>query len=114
MPAGMFCWMFTEALKMQSIGTVAVQLFAFYGLLVVAFAVIHLLFYPIVFFLFTRQNAFTVYRTIFPAILVAVGSCSSAITLPFTMQCMQRKEGKLAKAIANSVLPLGDDDDDGQ
>ena len=107
MPAGMFCWMFTEALKMKSIGDVAVQLVLFYAVLLLAFAIVLLLFYPLVFFLFTRCSAFRLYRTILPAILVAVGSCSSAISLPFTMQCMQTREGRLAKGIASSVLPLG-------
>ena len=106
MPAGMFCWMFTEALKMHSITQVAGQLLYFYAITLAAFAIVLLLFYPLVCFLFTHQNPFRLYSHILPAILVAVGSCSSAITLPLTMRCMQEKGG-LSPPVAQSVLPLG-------
>lgn len=106
MPAGMFCWMFSEALKMHSITNVAIQLVYFYALAFVAFTILLLVFYPLVLFVLTRENPFLLYKHIFPAILVAIGTTSSAITLPMTMQCMEGK-GKLAKPIAQTVLPLG-------
>ena len=109
MPAGMFFWMFSEALKMSSITSVAMQLIHFYTLLSVAFAFLWLVFYPTIYFLFTRKNAFRLYQSLIPAILVAFASISSVITLPVTMQCMDNrsKKKKMSKAIANSVLPLG-------
>lgn len=106
MPVGMFVWMFSEALKMHSFHSVAVQLVYFYAIVLVAFIILLFLFYPAMYFLFTRENPFRLYQHIVPAILVAVGTTSSAITLPVTLQCM---EGKMAlrKPIAQTVLPLG-------
>src|SRR5699024_10686258 len=107
MPIGMFCLMFTEALKMEhSIGEVAVQLAKLYALTLIGFAVLLLVFYPLLYFLFTRANPFRLYNHILPAILIALGSSSSAMTLPVTMRCMEESAG-LAKSIVQSVLPLG-------
>lgn len=107
MPLGMFAWMFAEGLKMQSIGAVVSQLLLFYGLVVLAFALLWLAFYPTVLYLFTRCNAFATYRAIFPAMLIALGTTSSAISLPMTMKCMEGPGERLSKPIAHSVLPLG-------
>lgn len=95
MPLGMFVWIFAEALKMRSVGGVAVQLVTFYGLLTVGLASIWLILYPVVIYLFTRGNVFKLYKHLLPAILVAFGSCSSAVSLPMTMQCMGEQGAKL-------------------
>ena len=106
MPVGMFCWMFAEALKMQSIGNVAMQIVYFYMLTIVAFCILWLIWYPAIYFVFVRQSAFRLYRHCLPAMLIAFGTISSAISLPMTMKCMEGKE-KLSKPIAQTVLPLG-------
>ncbi|CAG2114375.1 unnamed protein product [Medioppia subpectinata] len=41
-----------------------------------------------------------------PAMIVAFGSSSSAMTLPVTIQCMEGKN-KLSKIVSQFVLPLG-------
>ena len=91
---------------MHSITNVAVQLGYFFLLLTVGFCIIWLVFWPAVYFVFTRENPFLLYKQVVPAILVAIGSVSSAITLPISMQCMQNND-KLSKPIAQTVLPLG-------
>src|SRR5699024_2937647 len=106
MPAGMFCWMFTEALKMHSFSQVAGLLINFYLVAFLAFSLLLFVFFASVYFIFTRENPFRLYSDILPAILVAFGSCSSAITFPMTMRCMQEKVG-LSRRIAQTVLPLG-------
>lgn len=108
MPLGMFAWMFAEGLKMQSIGGVLGQLLLFYVLVTAGFAVLWLAFYPAVVYLFTRRSAFATYRAVFPAMLIAFGTTSSAISLPMTMKCMEGSPvERLSKPIAQSVLPLG-------
>ncbi|KAI2796313.1 hypothetical protein BLOT_015867 [Blomia tropicalis] len=106
MPIGMFLWMFAEGLRMQSISNVAIQLIYFYGLIAFSFIILWFVFYPLVLFIITGENMFQLYRMIMPAILVAIGSTSSAITLPVTMQCMVER-AQVSKTIARSILPLG-------
>lgn len=106
MPAGMFFWMFTEGLKMHSFGE-TLQHCAY--LMVAAgtgFAIIWLIFYPLMYLLITRRNPFRLYRDVASALLVAIGSCSSAVALPITMQAMESKQ-KLNRIISGLVLPLG-------
>ena len=92
MPIGMFCWMFGEGLKMNSISSVAFQLVYFFTLVTSAYTLWYLIFYPLVYFVFTRKNVFRFYQHLLPAILVALGTTSSAITLPVTMKCMEGKQ----------------------
>lgn len=102
----MFCWMFTEALKMNSISLMIEKLAYFYSVIILAFLIIWFIFYPLVYFIFTKRNGYKLYPKIFSAIMVAFGSTSSAITLPETMNCMENKVG-LLKRVARTVLPLG-------
>ena len=108
MPLGMFCWMFSETLKMRvdSFSTVVVQLVHFFSISASAFLILLFIFYPMVYYVITSQNPFTLYRDIVPAILISIGTASSAITLPMTMRCMEDK-ARLAKPVAQTVLPLG-------
>ena len=106
MPFGIFCWMFSEALKMKSLGEMATKLGYLYMIFFAGLGIIWLIFYPLVYALFTRKNAFTLYGQIFPAMVVAFASSSSAVTLPETMRCMETKV-KLPKRVLQTVLPLG-------
>lgn len=106
MPLGMFCWMFTEALKMHSVGSVGMQLIYFISIAFGCFAFVLFGFHPLLYFLFTRQNPYPLYSRIFPAIMVAAGTTSSAITLPMTIQCME-KDDFLPQSISKMVLSLG-------
>ncbi|KAH9420187.1 excitatory amino acid transporter-like [Dermatophagoides pteronyssinus] len=106
LPIGMFCWMFAESLKMASLSDMAVKLAYFYLIVVGAFMFWLFVFYPVVYIIFTRENPFKLYKNILSAIVIAFGSCSSAITLPETMRCM-RKNCQLSNRICQTVLPLG-------
>lgn len=106
LPIGMFCWMFAESLKMASLSEMALKLAYFYLIAVGAFMFWLFVFYPVVYIIFTRENPFKLYKNILSAIVIAFGSCSSAITLPETMRCM-RKNCQLSNRICQTVLPLG-------
>ncbi|KAM3423342.1 hypothetical protein BST61_g779 [Cercospora zeina] len=67
---------------------------------------IHLLiFLPIIFWLFTRENPFTWWIRHSPAWILAWGSASSAATLPVTMRCMDKN--KVPKNVYKFTAPLG-------
>ncbi|XP_054167837.1 excitatory amino acid transporter 5-like [Oppia nitens] len=106
MPIGMFFWMCDEAIKMQSPEAIIVQLVWFFGLTICALMSVWLLIIPGLYFLVVRKNPYIFMMNIMPALVVAFGSSSSAITLPVTMDCMIGKN-QLAKPVGQFVLPLG-------
>ncbi|KAH7645619.1 excitatory amino acid transporter 1-like protein [Dermatophagoides farinae] len=106
MPIGMFCWMFTESLKMKSLNKMVSQLFYFYLIAICLFLFIWFIFYPTIHFVITRNNPYRIHRGVFSSLLVAAASCSSALALPVTMECMENHL-KLPKIISKMVLPLG-------
>jgi solute carrier family 1 (high affinity glutamate transporter) protein 3 len=62
--------------------------------------------YPSLFFLFTRQNPFTVMKNAMPAFLTALSTSSSAATFPMTYTCAV-ESNKVSVPVAKFVLSLG-------
>jgi len=60
---------------------------------------------PSIYFFITRKNPLTLFRKVFKAILIALGTASSAGTLPVTMECLNNYG--VNEQISNLVLPLG-------
>lgn len=58
------------------------------------------------YFAVTRRNPFSFMKNLAPALLVAVGTSSSAATLPTTTQCAI-EANNIHPVTANFVLPLG-------
>ncbi|XP_051572205.1 excitatory amino acid transporter 2-like isoform X2 [Myxocyprinus asiaticus] len=61
---------------------------------------------PIIFFAVTRKNPFTFYSGIFQAWITALGTASSAGTLPVTFRCLEENL-KIDKRVTRFVLPIG-------
>ncbi|CAG2103089.1 unnamed protein product [Medioppia subpectinata] len=106
MPIGMFCWMCVEAIKMKSPEKVLVQLGWFFGTAIIGHLTIWFILYPVIYVSIVRKNPYKFLVNIIPAVIVAFGSSSSAMTLPVTIQCMEGKN-KLSKLVSQFVLPLG-------
>jgi Na+/H+-dicarboxylate symporter len=68
--------MCVEAIKMKSPQKILTQLGWFFGTTFVAFFILLFLVHPGIYFLILRRNPFKFYANIFPAIIVAFGSCS--------------------------------------
>lgn len=62
--------------------------------------------YPLGLILFTEIKPIDFYRSIFPALLLAFTSSSSAATLPVTMRCAE-KSLNIPEHISKFLLPLG-------
>jgi len=60
---------------------------------------------PILYFIFVRKNPFKFYIGMLQAVLTALGTDSSAATLPITMKCCVQQG--ISQKIAQIVLPLG-------
>ncbi|XP_069565179.1 solute carrier family 1 member 9 [Brachyistius frenatus] len=61
---------------------------------------------PAIFFGMTRKNPFTFYSGIFQAWITALGTASSAGTLPVTFRCLEENL-KIDKRVTRFVLPIG-------
>ncbi|KAI1884692.1 hypothetical protein AGOR_G00229030 [Albula goreensis] len=61
---------------------------------------------PLIFFCVTRKNPFTFYSGIFQAWITALGTASSAGTLPVTFRCLEENL-KIDKRVTRFVLPIG-------
>ncbi|XP_016101253.1 putative sodium-dependent excitatory amino acid transporter glt-3 [Sinocyclocheilus grahami] len=61
---------------------------------------------PVIFFAVTRKNPFTFYSGIFQAWITALGTASSAGTLPVTFRCLEENL-KIDKRVTRFVLPIG-------
>ncbi|KAL0993320.1 hypothetical protein UPYG_G00106080 [Umbra pygmaea] len=61
---------------------------------------------PLIFFVITRKNPFTFYSGIFQAWITALGTASSAGTLPVTFRCLEENL-KIDKRVTRFVLPIG-------
>ncbi|XP_036445152.1 solute carrier family 1 member 9 [Colossoma macropomum] len=61
---------------------------------------------PIIFFTVTRKNPFAFYSGIFQAWITALGTASSAGTLPVTFRCLEENL-KIDKRVTRFVLPIG-------
>ncbi|KAJ8347276.1 hypothetical protein SKAU_G00286770 [Synaphobranchus kaupii] len=61
---------------------------------------------PLIFFFVTRKNPFTFYTGIFQAWITALGTASSAGTLPVTFRCLEENL-HIDKRVTRFVLPIG-------
>ncbi|XP_030645639.1 solute carrier family 1 member 9 [Chanos chanos] len=61
---------------------------------------------PVIFFTVTRKNPFKFYSGIFQAWITALGTASSAGTLPVTFRCLEENL-KIDKRVTRFVLPIG-------
>ncbi|XP_044137609.1 excitatory amino acid transporter 2-like [Bufo gargarizans] len=90
----------------KDLETVARQL-GMYMVTVIVGLVIHGgMILPLIFFSITRKNPFKFYGGIFQAWITALGTASSAGTLPVTFRCLEENL-KIDKRVTRFVLPIG-------
>ncbi|XP_040183559.1 excitatory amino acid transporter 2-like [Rana temporaria] len=90
----------------KDLETVARQL-GMYMVTVIVGLVIHgVMILPLIFFSITRKNPFHFYAGIFQAWITALGTASSAGTLPVTFRCLEENL-KIDKRVTRFVLPIG-------
>lgn len=64
------------------------------------------MFLPLIYFVIVRKNSFSFFMGIFEAWVTALGTASSAGTLPVTFRCLEENLG-IDKRVTRFVLPVG-------
>ncbi|KAG8434150.1 hypothetical protein GDO86_012501 [Hymenochirus boettgeri] len=105
-PLGIASLICGKIAAIKDLETVARQL-GMYMVTVIVGLVIHGgMVLPLIFFSVTRRNPFTFYGGIFQAWITALGTASSAGTLPVTFRCLEENL-KIDKRVTRFVLPIG-------
>lgn len=90
-PVGVFC------LMAEVSGTLGSDVLVGLGKMLitqyVAYATLIVIVFPIILALFAKVNPLQHYKNVFPAMILAFSSCSSAATLPLTMKCTKERCG---------------------
>ncbi|XP_006789626.1 excitatory amino acid transporter 2b [Neolamprologus brichardi] len=105
-PFGIACLICGKIISIKDLEVVARQL-GMYMVTVIIGLIIHgAIFLPSIYFAITRKNPFTFFLGIFQAWITALGTASSAGTLPVTFRCLEENLG-IDKRVTRFVLPVG-------
>uniref|UniRef100_A0A3B3UN75 Amino acid transporter n=1 Tax=Poecilia latipinna TaxID=48699 RepID=A0A3B3UN75_9TELE len=105
-PVGIACLICGKIISIADLEMVARQL-GMYMVTVIVGLIIHGgIFLPLIYFVIVKQNPFTFFMGIFQAWVTALGTASSAGTLPVTFRCLEENLG-IDKRVTRFVLPVG-------
>ncbi|PNI78626.1 SLC1A2 isoform 6, partial [Pan troglodytes] len=105
-PLGIACLICGKIIAIKDLEVVARQL-GMYMVTVIIGLIIHGgIFLPLIYFVVTRKNPFSFFAGIFQAWITALGTASSAGTLPVTFRCLEENLG-IDKRVTRFVLPVG-------
>ncbi|CAH8544412.1 unnamed protein product [Schistosoma turkestanicum] len=105
-PVGIFFLILGKMLEIENLRDTAKAL-GLYMVTVVTGLAIHLLgTLALLYFVVTRKNPFIFYKGLFQAWITALGTASSAATLPITFRCLEQNLG-IDKRVTRFVLPIG-------
>uniref|UniRef100_A0A8C1WQP2 Amino acid transporter n=1 Tax=Cyprinus carpio TaxID=7962 RepID=A0A8C1WQP2_CYPCA len=105
-PFGIACLICGKIISIKDLEVVARQL-GMYMVTVIIGLIIHgAIFLPCIYFAIVRKNPFSFFMGIFQAWITALGTASSAGTLPVTFRCLEENLG-IDKRVTRFVLPVG-------
>ncbi|XP_059829894.1 excitatory amino acid transporter 2-like [Hypanus sabinus] len=105
-PLGIACLICGKIVAIEDLEVVAKQL-GMYMVTVITGLIIHGgIILPLMYFAITRKNPFSFLAGIFQAWITALGTASSAGTLPVTFRCLEENLG-IDKRVTRFVLPVG-------
>ncbi|XP_066509441.1 excitatory amino acid transporter 2-like [Hoplias malabaricus] len=105
-PVGIACLICGKIISINDLEMVARQL-GMYMVTVIVGLIIHGgIFLPLIYFIIVRKNPFTFFMGMFQAWVTALGTASSAGTLPVTFRCLEENLG-IDKRVTRFVLPVG-------
>uniref|UniRef100_A0A669D7M9 Amino acid transporter n=1 Tax=Oreochromis niloticus TaxID=8128 RepID=A0A669D7M9_ORENI len=105
-PVGIACLICGKIISIADLEVVARQL-GMYMVTVIVGLIIHGgIFLPLIYFIIVKEDPFKFFMGIFQAWVTALGTASSAGTLPVTFRCLEENLG-IDKRVTRFVLPVG-------
>lgn len=105
-PFGILCLIAGKIMEIADLAKTAQQLGLYMVTVIAGLAVHALITLPLLYFLFTRRNPLTFIRGLLQAWVTALGTASSAATLPVTFRCLEENCG-VDRRVTRFVLPVG-------
>ncbi|XP_034625579.1 excitatory amino acid transporter 2 isoform X1 [Trachemys scripta elegans] len=105
-PFGIACLICGKIIAIKDLEVVARQLGMYMVTVIVGLLIHGGIFLPSLYFVITRKSPFTFLAGIFQAWITALGTASSAGTLPVTFRCLEENLG-IDKRVTRFVLPVG-------
>ncbi|KAM3853504.1 excitatory amino acid transporter 2 [Vipera latastei] len=105
-PLGIACLICGKIIAIKDLEVVARQLGMYMVTVIVGLLIHGGIFLPLLYFVITRKNPFSFFAGIFQAWITALGTASSAGTLPVTFRCLEENLG-IDKRVTRFVLPVG-------
>ncbi|XP_008496862.2 excitatory amino acid transporter 2 [Calypte anna] len=105
-PLGIACLICGKIIAIKDLEVVARQLGMYMVTVIVGLLIHGGIFLPLLYFVITRKSPFSFFAGIFQAWITALGTASSAGTLPVTFRCLEENLG-IDKRVTRFVLPVG-------
>ncbi|XP_020638461.1 excitatory amino acid transporter 2 isoform X2 [Pogona vitticeps] len=105
-PLGIACLICGKIIAIKDLEVVARQLGMYMVTVIIGLLIHGGIFLPMLYFVITRKNPFSFFAGIFQAWITALGTASSAGTLPVTFRCLEENLG-IDKRVTRFVLPVG-------
>ncbi|XP_056602733.1 excitatory amino acid transporter 2a isoform X3 [Triplophysa dalaica] len=105
-PVGIACLICGKIISINDLEMVARQLGMYMVTVIVGLFIHGAIFLPTIYFVIVRKNPFSFFMGIFQAWVTALGTASSAGTLPVTFRCLEENLG-IDKRVTRFVLPVG-------
>ncbi|XP_067413655.1 excitatory amino acid transporter 2 isoform X2 [Emydura macquarii macquarii] len=105
-PLGIACLICGKIIAIKDLEVVARQLGMYMVTVIVGLLIHGGIFLPSLYFVITRKSPFTFLAGVFQAWITALGTASSAGTLPVTFRCLEENLG-IDKRVTRFVLPVG-------
>ncbi|OQR80153.1 excitatory amino acid transporter 2-like [Tropilaelaps mercedesae] len=105
-PVGILSLIMGKIMSLDDVAATTTQV-ALYMTTVIAGLVIHgFIVLPLLYYLITRENPFFFMKHLLQACIIALGTASSAATLPVTFHCLEQNL-HIDKRVTRFVLPIG-------
>ncbi|XP_018496799.2 excitatory amino acid transporter 2 [Galendromus occidentalis] len=105
-PFGIMSLIIGKIMSIEDLASTAAQLGLYMVTVVVGLLIHAVITLPGIFFAITRQNPFTFFKGMLQAWITALGTASSAATLPVTFRCLEENL-HIDKRVTRFVLPVG-------
>jgi len=105
-PVGILCLIAGNIMDVDDLVMTGRQLGLYMTSVILGLLVHGVLIIPSIYFLITRNNPATFFKGIFQAWITALGTASSAATLPVTFRCLEENIG-IDPRVTRFVLPVG-------